>query len=207
LESLEPLHERIRLCRLCFPEGGNKPVSGGGSSAPGGVLFIGQAPGVREPEAQKMFAWTAGKRLFRWLAGLGWSEEEARARAYFTAVTKCYPGKDPGGRGDRRPPPWMVVNCAPFLQEALEALKPRVVVTIGGLAAERFLPGRRLSDIVGRKFVARQNGRRVVLVPVPHPSGASSWFIKRQNRVRLQRALETLRVELDRMGLCGPAKR
>jgi uracil-DNA glycosylase len=170
-------------------------------------MFIGQAPGVREPEAQKMFAWTAGKRLFRWLSSVGWTETEARAHAYFTAVAKCYPGKDPGVRGDRRPPPEMVAHCAPFLQEALKALKPRVVVTIGGLAADRFLPGRRLSDIVGRKFAAREGDRRLVLVPLPHPSGASAWFIKRENHAKLRKALETLKVELNRAGLRGPSKR
>src|SRR3974390_1311446 len=73
-EDLNRLHETIRRCSKCFPKGGNCPVPGTGRAQKGGLFLIGQAPGVREPAAQKNFAWTAGKRLFQWLQTLGMTE-------------------------------------------------------------------------------------------------------------------------------------
>ena len=58
------------------------------------ILLIGQAPGPREPQLGRPFAWTAGRTLFRWLeSALGWDEETARDRIYFAAVCRCFPGR------------------------------------------------------------------------------------------------------------------
>lgn len=187
------LHARIRKCRKCFPKGGNIPVPGEGGGRTRGVLFIGQAPGVREPIEQRMFAWTAGKRLFQWLATIGMSEGAVRTQAYIAAVTKCYPGKAPGGGGDRKPSPWEVSNCAPYLDELMGILKPCVVVPIGSLALERILGIRELTGCVGKEYKALLPGGPAVVIPLPHPSGASTWFVRKENQVRLRRALRLLK--------------
>jgi uracil-DNA glycosylase len=192
ITKIAKLHARIRKCRRCFPHGGNKPVPGEGGGRTRGVMFIGQAPGVREPIEQRMFAWTAGKRLFQWLATIGLEESRVRTRAYIAAVTKCYPGKAKGGGGDRKPAPWEVANCAPYLDEAMRLLKPRVVVPIGGLALERILGVKELTGCIGREFKARLPHGEAVVIPLPHPSGASTWFVRKENKERLRRALALL---------------
>ena len=60
--ELKGLHQTIRGCSKCFKKGGNCPVSGTGLPQRGGLFLIGQAPGIKEPVAQKNFAWTAGRR-------------------------------------------------------------------------------------------------------------------------------------------------
>ena len=106
-------------------------MAGTGPARKGGLFLIGQAPGVKEPAAQKNFAWTAGKRLFQWFLTIGMPEEKIRQYAYITAVTKCYPGKAKGGKGDRKPNPQEIENCAPYSEEALRLVSPSVVVLIG----------------------------------------------------------------------------
>jgi uracil-DNA glycosylase len=149
------------------------------------------------------FAWTAGRRLFKWLSSIGLSESTLRRNAYITAVTKCYPGRSRSGTGDRKPAPWEVAHCAPYLDRALELLKPRVVVPIGGLAVERLLEERSMSDTIGREYRRDLPGGEAWLIPLPHPSGASPWAHLPGNKRKLARALSRLRSRLKREGLDG----
>jgi uracil-DNA glycosylase len=153
------------------------------------LFLVGQAPGRREPAARMMFAWMAGKRLFSWFDSIGIPEVVIRTRAYLTAVTKCYPGKGKNGKGDRRPSPGEVANCAPYLDEALRLVRPRLVVPIGSLAVERILGRMSLSDAVGRTFERELPGGKARVIPLPHPSGASTWFVHAGNKGKLAKAL------------------
>lgn len=200
---LEALHRRIHACRLCFKKGGNVPVTGKGLARTGGFLLVGQAPGVREPMAQMNFAWTAGRRLFKWLSSAGLPESKLRANAYITAITKCYPGKSKSGTGDRKPAPWEVENCAPYLEEVLRLLKPRLVVPIGGLAVERLLGEKQMSLTIGREYRRRLAGGETFLVPLPHPSGASPWAHMPGNPEKLRKALRLIRTRLRKEGIEG----
>lgn len=163
--------------------------------------MIGQAPGVREPAAQKNFAWTAGKRLFQWFLSLGMTEEKIRQYAYITAVTKCYPGKAPHGKGDRRPNPEEVAHCAPYLDEALSLLNPSVVVLIGGLAIERILGPHKFSEVIGKEFHKVLPGGPAWVIPIPHPSGASPWPHLPGNKEKLEQALQLIKKRLRQQGL------
>jgi uracil-DNA glycosylase len=68
-------------------------------------------------------------------------------------------------------------------------LQPAVLILIGGLACARFL-GRTnsMTELIGERF--EQDG--CILVPLPHPSGASQWFNATENKLRLARSLEIL---------------
>lgn len=194
--DLNRLHETVRRCSKCFPKGGNCPVPGTGQAKKGGLFLIGQAPGVREPAAQKNFAWTAGKRLFQWFQTLGMTEERIRQFAYITAVTKCYPGKAAHGKGDRKPNPQEVANCAPYLEEALRLLSPSVVILIGGLAIERILGPRKFSEVIGKEFTQELPGGPAWVIPIPHPSGASPWPHLPGNKEKLAKALQLIKKRL-----------
>lgn len=163
--------------------------------------MVGQAPGVREPAAQMNFAWTAGRRLFKWLASIGYPEPRLRANAYITAVTKCYPGKSKSGSGDRKPAPWEVENCAPYLEEVLLLLRPSVIVPIGGLAVERLLGEKQMSVTIGKEFKREIPGGVASVIPLPHPSGASPWAHMPGNREKLAKALRLIKTRLKRQGI------
>jgi uracil-DNA glycosylase len=199
--DLTHLHQTISRCTKCFPRGGNHPVTGTGPAKKGGLFLIGQAPGVREPVAQKNFAWTAGRRLFQWFNTIGMSENKIRTNAYITAVTKCYPGKAAHGKGDRKPNPKEIDNCAPFLERALKLVGPSVVVLIGGLAIERILGPCRFSEVIGKEFQKDLPGGRAWVIPIPHPSGASPWPYLPGNRQKLEKAFRLIKKRLQRQKL------
>lgn len=162
-------------------------------------MLIGQAPGVVEEVRRLPFQGRSGQVLMRWLMRAGFrSEEEIRRRIYMTSITKCFPGKGTGG-GDRRPSRAEVELCRSHLDRQLRLIDPEVILLVGGLAHERFLPGRPLRELVGAifdrsgKLVGPRARLRRVLVPLPHPSGASRWLNDSANLALLDRALRNLR--------------
>ena len=152
-------------------------------------MIVGQAPGVREPLAARPFAWTAGKTLFRWFEETtGMNEETVRAKIYFAAVCRCFPGKAPGG-SDRVPNPQEIENCSSWLDRELEILRPRLIIPVGKLGIAQFLPLTKLEEVIGHGFRRRRSGRSFDLIPLPHPSGASPWHKIIPGRELLTRAL------------------
>src|SRR5437868_3050777 len=125
-------------CRLCGHPSEVVPIV---SAAPRPkVMLVGQAPGKVEAAGGKPFAGRAGKTLFRWLERAGLDEETARRRIYIAAVTRCYPGPSPSGRGDRVPSPKEQETCAVWLDEELRIIRPKLLIPVGRLAITRFLP-------------------------------------------------------------------
>jgi uracil-DNA glycosylase len=184
----------MRACRRCL-EAGYEITPGAvfSGSVPAPLMLVGQAPGVTEVQAGRPFNASSGRRLFQWLAEAGFEETEFRARYYMTAVTKCYPGKHPKGKGDRKPSRAEQKLCRPFLDRELEMVQPRVVLAVGGLAIETLLGQKlRLDEAVGRVF--RVDGR--VILPLPHPSGASLWPNRPENQALIHQAMALLRDDL-----------
>jgi uracil-DNA glycosylase len=138
------------------------------------VLLVGQAPGDKEPALGRPFAWTAGKELFRWFLPLGLDETQFRARVYIAAACRCFPGKNPKG-GDRVPSPEELLNCRPWLEREIELLRPELILPVGRVAIEQFLPARPLVEQIGVKHVVTRGKRLIDVIPLPHPSGASTW--------------------------------
>lgn len=104
------------------------------------------------------------------------------------AITRCYPGPHPAGRGDRVPTRVEQAFCAPWLDQEISLINPRFLILIGGLATDRFLGKGTLTSRIGEQF--EREGR--IMVPLPHPSGASQWFNDPDNKLRLGRALAIL---------------
>jgi uracil-DNA glycosylase len=156
------------------------------------ILLVGQAPGDKEPALGRPFAWTAGKQLFKWFATLGVDEPTFRQRVYMAATCRCFPGKNPKG-GDRVPSDFEVEQCRPWLEREIELLKPELIIPIGRLAIEQFLPARQLVEQVGKAAVIARGRRQIDVIPLPHPSGASTWPRSEPGKTLTSRALRLLR--------------
>jgi uracil-DNA glycosylase family 4 len=195
------LHARIRACTKCVDAGylpSAFPIVAGNASDR--VMIIGQAPGAVELTTGLPFSGRAGAELRRWLAEAGIDEAHL---PYRTSITKCFPGKAASGAGDRRPSPPEIALCASWLDAQLALLRPQVVLLVGTLAIERFWGRVALCDVVGK---SRSDGERV-LIPLPHPSGASRWLNDPVNRERLHRALAVVRLAVRRLDNAGSAAR
>lgn len=204
-EALDILQREQRACRRCADAGyipRAHPVFSGHAGQH--ILLVGQAPGPVEQDQSRPFAGRSGRQLMRWLVRAGLRDEaDVRDRIYMTAMTTCFPGRRPDGAGDRRPSSAEVVLCAPWLDSVIALLAPRLIIPIGSLSLERFLPGRRLDDVIGSAYAA---GGTVlvgtphdepVLLPLPHPSGQSRWLNDPARVLLLDKALLRLAALVD----------
>lgn len=186
--KLERHVQELRACRVC-PDMHRPVVSGG--PVVSRVMLMGQAPGDKEPILGRPFAWTAGKTLFRWFAD-ELTEAEFRSQVYMAAVCRCFPGKKPTG-GDRVPSRSEIQNCSVWWQRELEILRPELVIPVGKLAISLFLAPDRLERVVGRQFGVKIGSGEFDLIPLPHPSGASSWHRIEPGKTLLSRALDLIK--------------
>ena len=191
--SLASLQRDNARCRACVEAGyplGSWPVRGpySGQSA----YLFGQAPGVVEGEERLPWRGRAGQTLRRWLRLEG---HELYATFYCASVTRCYPGRAASGRGDRTPAQREQDLCQFWLDWELELLQPELIVTVGGLALRRLLGIAALTDAIGKSYLRGD----ALVIPLPHPSGASSWLNDTANRARLGKALTHVRRELGRL--------
>lgn len=186
--QLEQHQRRLKTCRRCKDMTG-PPVTGNPVASQ--ILLVGQAPGSHELIEQRPFAWTAGKTLFAWFSRIGVSETQFRTRVYMAAVCRCFPGKNPRG-GDRKPNREEVDHCAGWLKAEIELLTPRIVLPVGKLAIEQFLPKGLLKDVIGRCHSAHYAGQTFDVLPLPHPSGASTWHVTHPGKTLLEQALHLL---------------
>ena len=155
-----------------------------------GILLVGQAPGLRATIQDRPFAGIAGDKLRAWFEKGGIPKSEFYAQIHFAAVTRCYPGRLPGARGDRVPSPAEQALCRDWLDELIGVLRPEIVLLVGSLAIRTFLgPFRSLSDVVGTATI--RDGVRYL--PLPHPSGVSRWLNEPANVAAVDRAMAILR--------------
>lgn len=169
------------------------------------VMLVGQAPGKVESAGGRAFAGRAGKTLFRWFERIGLDESTARERIYIAAITRCYPGPSPSGRGDRVPSTAERAACASWLDDELRLLRPRLLIPVGRLAIERFLPRLALEALIGREHQIEWAGGETIAIPLPHPSGASSWIHQDNHGELLSRGLQCIRRRLAELGIVSPA--
>jgi len=185
---------RLAACRRCGHGSAIVPIVSQ-SRAPRAML-VGQAPGQTETTGGKPFAGRAGRTLFQWLERAGLDEPTARELLYIAAITRCYPGPHPAGRGDRVPSPAERERCAEWLDEELRIIRPTVVIPVGRLAIDRFLGPGSLDGLVGRAHEVAHEGGRSIAIPLPHPSGASSWIHAPEHRALLNQGLDLLGARL-----------
>ena len=180
------------------------------------IMSIGQAPGVTEVKAKRPFNASSGRRLFQWLGAAGFDETTYRATQYMSSVTKCFPGKHKNGKGDRVPSRAEQKLCRQFLLREIELVRPSLFIPIGGLAIKLFYPAKaKLRDIIGTgAYIAAGDWegadpfdlRKAVhvtepldddaggryIIPLPHPSGASLWPNKPENKALINQSIEFL---------------
>lgn len=190
MNRLLELHKELERCRLC-PNVIGPPVHGAAVDTK--VVLIGQAPGPHEGKFGRPFAWTAGKTLFHWFESVvGINEEEFRSRIYMAATIRCFPGKA-GGGGDRKPDRLEIQNCQSFIRKEVEILQPELVLPVGTLAIEQVLGTKQpLNQVVGKIFAVDYMNCSVDVIPLPHPSGLSSWHKTEPGKTLLKQALELI---------------
>jgi uracil-DNA glycosylase family 4 len=192
--SIASLLRDLSVCRACVEAGfplESLPVRNEyvGQRA----YLFGQAPGPLEGQERRPWRGRAGQTLRRWL---GMEEDEFYATFYCASVTRCYPGKNPSGKGDRVPTPLEQELCEFWRDWELRLIRPKLIVPIGMLAIKRLLGRTQLAGTVGERFSFGD----AVAIPLPHPSGVSLWLNSPDNRALVERTVGMIRAELESLG-------
>jgi uracil-DNA glycosylase len=194
---LAAFHDRLRACRRCHAAGfldERESIPAGFDAEPDApvprILLIGQAPGLKGARLARPFVGASGEKLRDWFEAGGIAREDFWRKIHFGAVTRCYPGRVPGARGDRLPSPAERDLCRPWLDELMDLIRPRVVILLGLLAIRTALgPVPSLSSVVGTARIIDD----VRYLPLPHPSGVSRWLNDPANLEAVARGMAHLR--------------
>lgn len=157
-ERMDAIRQKIRTCQECSLYQGRKHAVPGEGPVDSQVMFIGEGPGYHENEQGKPFVGQAGKFLDELLASGGLNREEV----YITNVVKCRPP------ANRDPEPQELAACRLYLDEQIELVNPKIIVTLGRFSMARFIEGGRISQIHGK--IHEVEGRTVITMY--HPAAA-----------------------------------
>ncbi len=153
-DSLKASYKDCRKCEaLCSTR--TQVVFGSGSKD-ADVLFVGEAPGANEDKKGIPFCGMSGKILDELLATIGLNREDI----FITNTILCRPPKNRNPKKDE------VENSRERLDQLLEVMKPKVIVTIGNFATDRIIGKTGVKTIRGKVF--EYDGFKVV--PVVHPA-------------------------------------
>lgn len=155
---LQQVAAEVAVCTRCILHYSRKHAVPGEGRADAEIMFIGEGPGFYENEQGRPFVGPAGKFLDELLQRAGLKREDV----FITNVVKCRPP------GNRDPQPEELQACDSYLERQLQAINPRVIVTLGRFSMAKFLPNARISDVHGKAVWV--NGRLVI--PMYHPAAA-----------------------------------
>jgi len=130
----------------------------GDGNAEAAIVFIGEAPGKNEDEQGKPFVGAAGKFLNEMLEMIGLE----RAGIYITNIVKYRPPNN------RDPLPSEKEEWLPYLQEQLDIIQPKLIVTLGRHSMDVLLPGLKISQVHGQPKRYKDH----VYLPLFHPAAA-----------------------------------
>jgi uracil-DNA glycosylase family 4 len=157
-DVLKEVAKQVAVCEKCALHFSRKNAVPGEGPSNAEIMFIGEGPGFYENEQGRPFVGQAGKLLDDLLAQIGLK----RPDVYITNVVKCRPP------GNRDPLPDELSSCSDYLERQIEAISPRIIVTLGRFSMARFMPFAKISDVHGQGSWVR--GRLVV--PMYHPAAA-----------------------------------
>jgi uracil-DNA glycosylase family 4 len=156
--ELKAIAEEVAVCEDCKLHLSRKLAVPGEGPAQADLMFIGEGPGFHENEQGRPFVGAAGKFLEELLGRNNMSREQV----FIGNVVKCRPP------GNRDPEPEEVSACSKYLDRQIEAINPKVIITLGRFSMARYFPNAKISKIHGQPKVI--NGR--LIVPMYHPAAA-----------------------------------
>ena len=185
-DTLPKIREDLGECTRCKLHRTRHKIVFGDGSAEARLVFVGEGPGADEDAQGLPFVGRAGKLLTQMIEAMGLERREV----YICNVVKCRPPEN------RTPERDEVATCSPFLFRQLDALKPQVIVCLGGVAAQTLLETNRgISHFRGQWL----NFRGYKLLATYHPAyllrnpGAKGEVWKDLQKVMAELGLEVKR--------------
>jgi uracil-DNA glycosylase len=200
VKALKIIREDLGDCTRCvLHKQGRKQIVYGVGNPKAELMFIGEAPGADEDQQGEPFVGRAGQLLTNMIKAMGLSREEV----YIANIIKCRP---PNNRTPERDE---CATCSPFLMRQIAAIKPKVIVALGAVAAKTLLAiNDSMSNLRGRWYEFRPAGARsndptwtsAKLAVTYHPA-----FLLRDPRQKGE-AWKDLQMVMKELGLKAPKK-
>lgn len=156
--SLDEIAKRVTVCVGCELHKTRTMAVPGEGPSNSEIMLIGEGPGKNEDLQGRPFVGQAGKLLTELLA----QAELTRDDVFICNVVKCRPPMN------RDPLPDEIRACDIFLGAQIEAIKPKIIITLGRFSMAKFFPGVKISQVHGRM---KQMGEFFV-IPMFHPAAA-----------------------------------
>ncbi len=163
---LKEIEEEIKKCSKCPLFKIRKlPVPGEGNIN-NEIILIGLGPGYHENQQGKPFIGAAGKFLNELLQLAGLRREEV----YITNIIKCYLPNNTATQEE-------IDACTPYLDEQIEIIRPKVIITLGNVATsyifQKFgLKIQSMGKIHGKLFQINNFMLQAKVIPMYHPASA-----------------------------------
>ncbi len=160
---MREIEEEIKNCRKCDLWRGRRNAVPGDGNYEAMMMLVGEAPGKKEDEMGKPFVGKAGQLLTEVMKKVGIEREEV----YITNIVKCRPPNN------RNPTREEIEKCLPYLRRQIDAIKPRIIVTLGNFATVEILKMYGFSPLSitrARGRIYRSPIHDIVIIPTFHPA-------------------------------------
>ncbi len=182
INDLGKLRNHIGDCIRCKLHVNRQNIVFGEGDPDAELVFIGEAPGREEDMEGRPFVGEAGRLLTRIIKAMGLD----RGDVYICNIVKCRPPRN------RDPEPDEIEACLPFLKAQIRIIQPKVICTLGRIAAQ---------SLLGKDFkITRQRGdwhsyMGIPLMPTFHPA----YLLRNPSQKRV--VWEDIKKIMERLGL------
>ena len=152
-----PLSERVRECKKCALSSERINAVPGAGNAGRGIMFVSMMPAEEEDREGRLFSGKGGELLLLIITG---ALKMTRDDVYVTNVVKCR------GKGGRFPSDAEIRECLPYLEEEINTVRPKVIITLGDGAINALL---NRSQGVARLRGKFYSYKGIKLTPIYHP--------------------------------------
>jgi len=165
VELLEQFRQEICSCTRCGLGETRQQFVFGTGNPEAGIMFIGEAPGADEDRQGEPFVGAAGQLLTKIIEAMGMS----RAEVFICNLLKCRPPNN------RDPQPGEVAECEPYLKRQIEIVRPKIICTLGKVAAQVLLKS---TETIGRMRGRLHEYEGIPVICTYHPAALlrnASW--------------------------------
>ena len=155
--SFPSLEEQVQSCQKCHLARGRKNAVPGEGNIHTELMFVGEAPGRDEDIQGRPFVGRAGQLLTKIIAAMDYKREEV----YITNIVKCRPPENRTPHADE------IEQCKGYLFEQIKMIQPRVIVTLGRVAADFFIRSREGMTALRGNFHEYEG---IQVMPTFHPA-------------------------------------
>jgi DNA polymerase len=157
-EALARIVAEVAECARCPELVANRTKTVPGQGSPyAQLVFVGEGPGQDEDLQGLAFVGRAGQLLTKMIESIAMTRDDV----FIANIVKCRPP------GNRQPTPDEAANCRPYLMRQIAVICPKVIVALGGVAAQNLLETHdRITRLRGR-FYPFMGAK---LMPTFHPA-------------------------------------